>query len=91
MKLQQFSENHWWPLTAFPLKILDNVSSNESSARIAPPIHRGSTGGVLKFQPDTNISNTFLVTIPEIFGSLLLDYIASLDNPVMTEVSFPCQ
>jgi hypothetical protein len=32
-----------WPLTAFPLKILDNVSSNDSSARIAPPSQRGSS------------------------------------------------
>jgi hypothetical protein len=51
--LQRFSENHWWPLTAFPLKILDNVSSNDSSARIAPPSHRGST------MKGTKVSNLY--------------------------------
>ena len=40
---QRFNENHWWPLTAFPLKILDNVYSIGSSNGIAASSHRGST------------------------------------------------
>ena len=43
LKLQRFSENHWPPLTAFPLKILDIVSSSGSSAGVAASSHRGST------------------------------------------------
>jgi len=40
--LQKFNENRCRPLTAFLLKILDNVSSSGSSAGIAAPSHRGS-------------------------------------------------
>ena len=36
-------DNHWWPLTAFLLRILDNVSSSGSSTGIAASSHRGST------------------------------------------------
>jgi len=43
LTLQRFNENWWWPLTAFLLKILDNVSSSEGGAGIAAFSHRGST------------------------------------------------
>ena len=35
--------NRWWPLTVFPMKILDNVSSIGSGAGIAASARRGST------------------------------------------------
>jgi len=41
--LQRFNENRWWPLTAFLLKILDNVSSSGSGAGIVASSHRWST------------------------------------------------
>jgi len=40
--LQRFNENRCRHLTAFLLKILDNVSNSGSSAGIAAPSHRGS-------------------------------------------------
>ena len=43
VNMQRFNENHRWPLTAFPLKIFDDVSSSGSSAGIFYPV----TGGVL--------------------------------------------
>jgi hypothetical protein len=43
LTLQRFSENHWRPLTAFLLKVLDSVPSNGSIAGIAASSHRGST------------------------------------------------
>jgi hypothetical protein len=42
LMLQRFNVNHWWPLTAFPLMILENVSSRGSGAGIAVSSHRGS-------------------------------------------------
>jgi len=42
LTLQRFNENSWWPLTALPLKILDNVSSGVSGADIAASSHWGS-------------------------------------------------
>jgi len=41
--LQRFDENRWRPLTPFPLKIFDHVSSSGSGADIAPSVHCGST------------------------------------------------
>jgi hypothetical protein len=49
--LQRFSKNRWQPLTAFPLKILDNVSSSVSGAGIAVSSHTGSTS------KETKVSN----------------------------------
>jgi hypothetical protein len=43
LTLQRFSENHWRSLTAFLLKVLDNVFSNGSIAGIAASSERGST------------------------------------------------
>ena len=43
LKSQRFNENCWRPLTAIPLKTLDNVSSSGSGAGIAASSHRGST------------------------------------------------
>jgi hypothetical protein len=43
MMLERFNENYWQPLTAFPLNILDNVSSSGSSTGITASSHRGST------------------------------------------------
>jgi len=36
-QLQRFNENFWWLLTAFALKILDNVSCSRSGPEIAAP------------------------------------------------------
>ena len=41
--IAQVNENHWQPLTASLLKILDNVYSTGSSTGIAASSHRGST------------------------------------------------
>jgi hypothetical protein len=43
LTLQRFNENRWQPLTAFLLKILDNVSNSGRIAGIAASSHRGST------------------------------------------------
>ena len=43
MMLQGFKENCWRPLTAFGLKILDNVSSRGNSPGIAASSQSGST------------------------------------------------
>ena len=59
--------NRWRPLTAFPLKILDNVSSIWSGSGIAVSSHRGVLRRGLKFQTCINILNKFSVTIPEVF------------------------
>jgi hypothetical protein len=53
LTLQSLSENHWRPLKAFLLKVLDNVSSNGSIAGIAASSHGGST---LK---ETKVSNLY--------------------------------
>jgi len=42
LTLQRFNENRWQPLIAFPLKILDNISSHGSSIEITALSHRGS-------------------------------------------------
>jgi hypothetical protein len=42
LTLQEFSENRRWSSTAFPLKILDNVSSSGSGTGIAASSHCGS-------------------------------------------------
>jgi len=44
LMLQRFNKNHQQPLTAFPLKILDNVSSNRSGAGIAASSHHTLKG-----------------------------------------------
>ena len=49
---QRFA-NRWQPWTAFPLKILDNVSSIGSSAGIAASSRRGSTS------KGTKVSNLY--------------------------------
>ena len=41
--LQRFNKNRWQPLTSFPSKILDNVSSSGSGAGIVASSHRRST------------------------------------------------
>ena len=51
--LQKFKGNCWWPLTAYPLKILENVSSNGSGAGIAASSHRG------KYFDGTKVSNLY--------------------------------
>ena len=38
--LQRFNENRRWVVTAFPFKILDNVSSSGSGAEITASGHR---------------------------------------------------
>jgi hypothetical protein len=74
LTLQRFNENRRQPLTAFLLKILDNVSSSGSIAGIAASSHRGST---LKRTKVSNLYENFkkiFVTIPEILGSPLIYY-----------------
>ena len=70
--LQRFNENHWQPLTAYPLMILDNVSS---SGTMLGSLHRVTGGGIRrgpKFQTCTNILNNFFFLILGIFGSPLI-------------------
>ena len=61
--------NRWRPLTAFPLKILDNVSSIGSGAGIAASSRRGSTSKGTKFSNLYKHLIKFFLTIPGIFGS----------------------
>jgi hypothetical protein len=67
--LQRFHENCWRPLAAFPLKILDNVSSSGSDAGITASSQRGRT------PKGTKVSNLYeyfkyiFLTVLGIFGS----------------------
>ena len=67
---QRFNENHWWPLTAFPLKILDSVSSIGSRAGFAASSRRGCTSNGTKVSNLHKYFKWIFLTIPEIFGSL---------------------
>jgi len=67
----EVQRERWRPLTALLLKILENVSSNGSSAGIAASSRTGVLCRGLKFQNFTNILNIFL-TIPGIFWSPLV-------------------
>ena len=40
--MQRFNKNRWQPFTAFPLKVLDDVSSNGNGTGIAASSHGGS-------------------------------------------------
>jgi hypothetical protein len=55
LTLQGFHENRWRVLTAFPLKILDDVSSSGSGFAIAASSHTGALWRWLKFQIGTNV------------------------------------
>jgi len=74
LTLQRFNENRWRPLTAFPLKILDNVSSGGCDAGITASSHSGRT------PKGTTLSNLYeyfkyiFLTISGIFGSPLILY-----------------
>jgi len=57
LMLQQFNKNCWRPLTAFPLKILDNVSSSGTMLGSLHPVIGGGIRGGPKFQTCTNILN----------------------------------
>ena len=57
---QRFKENRWWPLTAFMLKIFDNVSSSGRGAGIAAFSHRGSISKGIKVANCTTILNKFI-------------------------------
>ena len=59
----------WRSLTAFPLKILDNVSSIGSGAGIAASSRRGSTSKGTKVSNFYKYFKYIFLTIPEIFGS----------------------
>ena len=72
LTLQRFEENRWRPLTAFVLKILDNVSSSGSVAGIAAYSHRGGTLRGTKFSNLYEYFKYIFETIPEIFGSPLV-------------------
>ena len=68
LMLQRFNENQWRPLTAFPLKVVDNVSSSGSGAGIAASSHWGSA---LKGIKVSNLYEYFkhtVLTIPGISG-----------------------
>jgi hypothetical protein len=54
--LHRSNKNCWWPLAAFSLKILDDVSSSGSGAGIAAYSHRGSN---LKGTEVSNLYNYF--------------------------------
>jgi hypothetical protein len=79
LTMQRFNENLWRPLTAFPLTILDKVSSRGSTAGIAASSHRGST---LK---GTKVSNLYLLTPWSRFllEKLTVNFAASQEIPRM--------
>jgi hypothetical protein len=56
LTLQRFNKNLWQFSTAFLLKVLDNVSSNGSGARITASSWRGSS---LKGTKVANLYNCF--------------------------------
>ena len=66
--LQRISDNCWRPLTAFLLKILDNVSSSGSSAGITASNHRGSTLEGTEVSNLYEYLNIFFLTVTDIFG-----------------------
>ena len=72
--LQRFNENRWLTLTAFPLKILDNVSSSGSDAGITASSHRE------RDPKGTKVSNLYeyfklkFLTILGIIGSPLINF-----------------
>jgi hypothetical protein len=66
---QRFSENRWQPLTAFLLKILDNVSSSGSGTGIATSSHRGSSLKVANVSNLCEYFRYFCLTIPGVFVS----------------------
>lgn len=70
LMLQRFSENHWQPLTAFPWKVFDNVSSSSRGAGIAASSHCTLKG--TKVSNCTNIFLKILITIPGIFVAPLI-------------------
>jgi hypothetical protein len=69
MQLQRFNKNRWWPLTAFLLKILDNVSSSGSGAGFGATSHRGITLKGTKVSHLYKYFKYIFLTIPGIFGS----------------------
>jgi hypothetical protein len=80
LMLQRLNENGWQPLTTFPLKIWDNISSSGSSTRITASSHRGEIWSGPKFQTCMNILNTYFVTVPEISGSPLVSLVLKLST-----------
>jgi len=71
--LQRFNENRWQPLTAFPLKVLGDVSISGNGTGIAASSHGVVLRRGLQFQICRNILNQFFLTIPGIFGSALVN------------------
>ena len=68
------SANRWRPLTAFPLKILDNVSSTGNGAGIAASSRKGSASKGTNVSNLYNYLNRLFLTIQGIFGSPRLYY-----------------
>ena len=58
----------WQPLTAFPLKILDNVSSTGSGAGIAASGRRANTSKETNFQTCTITLSKFFLQFREFLG-----------------------
>ena len=74
--LQRFSENHWQPLTAFPLKVLDIVSNSGICTGFTASSHRGS---ILKGTKVSNLYEYFIQTFLQFWEFLgLPSYIAAL-------------
>ena len=69
LTLQRFNENRWQPLTAFLLKILDNVSSSGRIAGIAASSHSGSTWKGTEVLNLYEYFKYMFVTMLEILGS----------------------
>jgi hypothetical protein len=68
---QSFKENRWWALTAFSLKISDDVSSSRSGTEIAASSHRG-TAVNSKVSKSYEQFKLIFLTFPGIFGSPLV-------------------
>ena len=72
LTLQRYYEHHWQPLTKFPWKILDNVSSSGSDAEIIACSHRGATSKRTKISNLYEYFKWIFLPCPGIFGSHLI-------------------
>jgi len=81
--LQDFNENHWRPLTAFPFKVLDNVSSIGSGDGM---VASSQSGTILKGTEVLNLYEYFkyiFLTFPGIYGSPPVQFTFDLQNYVI--------
>ena len=68
LMLQRFNKTCWWPLTVFPLKILNSVSSSGSGSGTAATSHRRSIPKGTKVSNLYEYFKQFFLTISGIFG-----------------------